>query len=180
MTISSSEEANRETKPGSLKAALSHLPRPRIKEILGRFVRRRARLFGKISMDEGKSGTGSQRKDDGTLAELVAAGSELVDATESFLRCSLQPGFDKTESLRKSTDLLVFYDEYLHIVKRKIEERGHLPVSRATDNDDLIRLFVAFEFDRQLLAGLFALWKEGMSDETSNQSAEKPTSGITN
>jgi hypothetical protein len=98
-------------------------------------------------------------EDDPVKVELLSAASRLMEATENVFESV--PGFTKTDLLRRSTDLLGLYDEFLAVVKREIEvPRGSDGRTLHLTHQELVKLFVAFDHDRDLLAGVFALMQQ--------------------
>jgi hypothetical protein len=164
MSIDDEREARTDPKLEKPKAAPAHSSGGRIREILGHFWRRKSRLFRKTVSD---SLVGAEQKSNLEMAELLMAGSELVDATEVFLQSATETELARPQLQRRWMDLLAIYDEYLDILKKKLEARND--PSDAKDDiaqrEDLTKLFVAFDHDRQLLAGVLILLKEESGEQ---------------
>jgi hypothetical protein len=167
MSIDDERDARKDAKLGKPKAAPGDSSRRKIKEILGHFWRRKSRLFRKTISE---SLVVVEKKSNLEMAELLMAGSELVDATEVFLQSATEAELARPEMQRRWLDLLAIYDEYLDILKKKIEARNDpsLPKEDLAQREDLTKLFVTFDHDRQLLAGVLTLWKEGSAEQGRN------------
>jgi hypothetical protein len=167
MSIDDERDSRTDPKLGKPNTARGDSSPRSIKEILGHFWRRKLRSFRK-TMSE--SLVVAEKKSNLEMAELLMAGSELVDATEVFLQSATEAELARPEMQRRWLELLAIYDEYLDILKKKIEVRNDpsVPKEDVAHRDDLTKLFVAFDHDRQLLAGVLTIWKEGSGEQGRN------------
>jgi hypothetical protein len=102
---------------------------------------------------------------DPMVADLYSAASELVDATGRFFERMSQPGFTQTADFDQKLDkLLADYNQFVGILESEIESRKKSPSAEGDTaqqiQEDLLRLYVALDHDRELLMGAFGLVRE--------------------
>jgi hypothetical protein len=134
----------------------------RIREILGRLAS--GHQAARISTPDSPN---NELTGDPVLGQLLSAASALIDTSDSFLAAVSAREITKADFFCSSTDLLAIYDEFLAMVKGALEAAGQVSEedeNRKLREKDLVKLFVAFDYDRQLLAGAFALLQQQLSD----------------
>jgi hypothetical protein len=104
---------------------------------------------------------------DPIVPDLYSAASGLVDATGRFFERMSQPGFTQTADSEQELDkLLADYNQFVGILESEIESRKKSPSAEGQQiREDLLRLYVALDHDRDLLVDAFGLVRELSSNK---------------
>jgi hypothetical protein len=134
-------------------------PQRPVRRILERLIRGKQASSGEVPIKADEQMKPMKRpENDPVKVELLSAASKLVEATENVFNSVSEPAFTKSDFQQRSIDLLGLYDEYLAVVKREIDvQRESDGTTIQLSHQELIKLFVAFDHDRDLVAGVLAL-----------------------
>ncbi len=111
------------------------------------------------------------------LAELSNAASELAEATEKLMELMMEPGVTPDQALEQGTELLSVYDEYLEVLETEIESTAEAPLLNDDEKesqqgpDDLIGLYLIFDYDREILRTVFGHIQSELLRKTDKETA---------
>lgn len=92
--------------------------------------------------------------------ELLSIAAGLVNAAKDLFGDLFENKLQQAEFLQRSTELVSGYDDYLGTLKRTVNPEFLDSKRSQSVNDDVLKLYVAFDHDRDLIAGVLELIKE--------------------